>query len=94
MKLLRALSQSISAPGAQKAPGSTEVVRVEEVRPVQTEAVRDRRVQPDRRLRQLPFEGPDRRRKKSRRQPRLLHARTRKPTELEDRRGRNISTSA
>ncbi len=94
MKLLKALSQSISAAGSQKTPGTTEVVRVEEVHPVLTEAVTDRRKQPDRRQRQLPFEGPDRRRKKSRRQPRLLHARTRKPTELEDRRGRNISTSA
>lgn len=54
----------------------------------------DRRLQPDRRRSQVKFEGPDRRKRHSRRSPRLLHPRTRKPAPTEDRRGRLVSTQA
>ncbi|MDX1456051.1 MAG: hypothetical protein R3276_00605 [Marinobacter sp.] len=54
----------------------------------------DRRMQPDRRRRQEPFDGPDRRKRKSRRRPLLLDSRTRESTQLEDRRGRLVDASA
>lgn len=54
----------------------------------------DRRVQPDRRRAQVAFEGPDRRKKRSRRSPRLLNPRTREAAPTEDRRGRLVSTRA
>ena len=54
----------------------------------------DRRVQPDRRRAQVPFAGPDRRRKRSRRSPRLLDPKTGQEAPAEDRRGRLVSTRA
>lgn len=54
----------------------------------------DRRLQPDRRRNQTEFQGPDRRRKRSRRSPGLLHPHTRQGTSVEDRRGRMVSTRA
>lgn len=54
----------------------------------------DRRVQPDRRRAQVAFEGPDRRKKRSRRSPRLLNPKTGREAPTEDRRGRLISTQA
>ncbi|WP_372971038.1 hypothetical protein [Marinobacter sp.] len=54
----------------------------------------DRRVQPDRRRTQVAFEGPDRRKKRSRRSPRLLNPRTGEAAPTEDRRGRLVSTRA
>ncbi|WP_150912779.1 hypothetical protein [Marinobacter halotolerans] len=54
----------------------------------------DRRLQPDRRRAQKEFQGPDRRKRPSRRSPGLLHPRTRKPAPTEDRRGRLLSTRA
>lgn len=94
MDILKTLTHSLSALDRAKKTPAREVVRVEPTRQTPAEPVTDRRVQPDRRRRQLPFEGPDRRRKGSRRRPKLLNPRTRQPAELEDRRGRNISTSA
>ncbi|WP_372972250.1 hypothetical protein [Marinobacter sp.] len=94
MDILKTLTHSLSALDQMKRAPAKEVVRVEDARPVPAEAVSDRRMQPDRRRRQLPFKGPDRRHKGSRRSPKLLNPRTRQPAELEDRRGRNISTNA
>lgn len=94
MDIFKALTHSLSALDRPRKSPAKEVVRVEDTRPAMPEPVRDRRVQPDRRRRQLPFKGPDRRRRTSRRRPMLLHPRTREETSLEDRRGRNISTSA
>ncbi len=54
----------------------------------------DRRVQPDRRREQVAFEGPDRRKKRSRRSPRLLNPKTGQEAPAEDRRGRLVSTQA
>lgn len=54
----------------------------------------DRRVQPDRRRAQVAFEGPDRRKKRSRRSPRLLDPKTGQEAPAEDRRGRLVSTQA
>lgn len=55
----------------------------------------DRRVRPDRRRRQEPFDGMDRRKRRSgRRRPSLLDPRTGKPTAAEDRRGERLNTSA
>ncbi|MDK8464897.1 hypothetical protein [Marinobacter sp. SS13-12] len=54
----------------------------------------DRRVQPDRRRAQVAFEGPDRRKKRSRRSPRLLNPKTGQEAPAEDRRGRLVSTRA
>ncbi|MFN2361197.1 MAG: hypothetical protein ABR522_09000 [Marinobacter sp.] len=54
----------------------------------------DRRVQPDRRRAQAAFEGPDRRKKRSRRSPRLLNPKTGQAAPTEDRRGRLVSTQA
>ncbi|MDX1754635.1 MAG: hypothetical protein R3175_01080 [Marinobacter sp.] len=59
-----------------------------------TEGVTDRRVRPDRRRRQEPFEGPDRRKRKCRRRPLLLDPKTKESTQLEDRRGRMVDASA
>ncbi|MDC0663778.1 hypothetical protein [Marinobacter sp. SS21] len=56
--------------------------------------VTDRRLQPDRRRRQDPFEGPDRRKRKSRRRPVLLDPKTGESAPLEDRRGRLVDASA
>lgn len=56
--------------------------------------LKDRRLQPDRRRTQTEFQGPDKRRKRSRRSPGLLHPHTRKPVPTEDRRGRMVSTRA
>lgn len=52
----------------------------------------DRRVQPDRRRAQMTFEGPDRRKRRSRRSPRLLNPKTGQAAPTEDRRGRLVST--
>lgn len=54
----------------------------------------DRRVQPDRRRAQVAFTGPDRRKKRSRRSPRLLNPKTAQAAPTEDRRGRLLSTQA
>ncbi|WP_152206362.1 hypothetical protein [Marinobacter changyiensis] len=54
----------------------------------------DRRYQPDRRRRQEEFDGADRRKRRTRRSPSLLHPRTGEATPLEDRRGRLVSTRA
>ncbi|KPP97924.1 hypothetical protein [Marinobacter sp. HL-58] len=54
----------------------------------------DRRAQPDRRRVQVAFEGPDRRKKRSRRSPRLLNPKTGQEAPSEDRRGRLVSTRA
>lgn len=94
MELLKTLAHSLSALDRPKKMPTKAVARVEDSRPAATEPAVDRRMQPDRRRRQLPFKGPDRRRQSTRRRPALLHPRTRKATTLEDRRGRNVSTSA
>lgn len=94
MEIFKTLTHSLTALDRPKQVPSAEVVRVEDNQPTATEPVRDRRVQPDRRRRQQAFKGQDRRRKGGRRRPLLLHPRTRQETSLEDRRGRNISTSA
>lgn len=94
MDILKTLTHSLSALEQPRKVLAKEVVRVEDARPTPEEPVTDRRVQPDRRRRQLPFKGQERRRKGSRRRPLLLNPRTRQPAELEDRRGRNISTNA
>lgn len=54
----------------------------------------DRRYQPDRRRRQEAFEGADRRKRRTRRSPGLLHPRTGAAMPLEDRRGRLVNTKA
>ncbi|MEX0605135.1 MAG: hypothetical protein WD623_15855 [Marinobacter sp.] len=54
----------------------------------------DRRFQPDRRRRQEAFDGADRRKRRTRRSPGLLHPRTAEAAPLEDRRGRLVSTKA
>ncbi|GGY70413.1 hypothetical protein [Marinobacter zhanjiangensis] len=94
MDILKTLTHSLSALDRPARTPAKEVVRVDDTRPAPAEPVRDRRMQPDRRRRQQPFKGPDRRRKSSRRRALLLHPRTGKETSLEDRRGRNIRTSA
>lgn len=94
MEIFKTLTHSLTALDRPKKAPAGEVVRVENTRPAAAEPVKDRRVQPDRRRRQQAFKGPDRRRKGGRRRPMLLHPRTRQATSLEDRRGRNISTSA
>lgn len=94
MEILKTLTHSLSALDRPARTPAKEVVRVDDTRPASAEPVTDRRRQPDRRRRQEPFKGPDRRKKSSRRRAMLLHPRTGKETSLEDRRGRNIRTSA
>lgn len=94
MDILKTLTHSLSALDRPAKKPAKEVVRVDETRPAPAEPVRDRRLQPDRRRRQEPFSGPDRRKRGSRRRAKLLDPRTRAETSLEDRRGRNIRTSA
>lgn len=95
MEILKTLTHSLTAlDRPSKTTAQKEVVRVDDTRPAAAEPVRDRRMQPDRRRRQEAFKGPDRRRKSSRRRPMLLHPRTGEETSLEDRRGRNVRTSA
>ncbi len=55
--------------------------------------VHERRRQADRRQRNQPFKGPDRRQRRFRRSPALLDRKAR-ATALEDRRGTHISTRA
>lgn len=62
--------------------------------PAPEEPQGDRRVQPDRRRMQVAFEGPDRRKRRSRRSPRLLNPRTGEAVPAEDRRGGLVSTRA
>lgn len=94
MEILKTFAHSLTALDRPARTTAREVVRVDDTRPAPAEPVRDRRVQPDRRRRQEAFKGPDRRRKGGRRRPMLLHPRTGKETSLEDRRGRNLRTSA
>ncbi|MFL1404492.1 hypothetical protein ACJO2E_03975 [Marinobacter sp. M1N3S26] len=94
MEILKTFAHSLTALDRPARTPAREVVRVDDTRPAPAEPVRDRRVQPDRRRRQEAFKGPDRRRKSSRRRPMLLHPRTGEETSLEDRRGRNLRTSA
>lgn len=58
-----------------------------------TKRAMDRRVRPDRRRRQEPFEGEDRRKRSTRRRPGLLHHRNAQPVSAEDRRGERLDTS-
>ncbi|PAV26705.1 hypothetical protein CF392_04360 [Tamilnaduibacter salinus] len=53
----------------------------------------DRRFQPDRRQRQRPFKGPDRRRQATRRRATLLHHRDGRPVQSENRQGGLVDTS-
>lgn len=80
--------EAIRKQGTQRTPAAEE----SSVAPRKT--LNDRRLQPDRRRAQTGFRGPDRRRKRSRRSPRLLHPNTRQATPIEDRRGRMVSTRA
>ncbi len=80
--------QTIRKPGTQRTPAAEESVAPPR-RPL-----RDRRMQPDRRRAQVAFDGPDRRKRHSRRSPRLLHPKTRMPAPAEDRRGQLVSTRA
>ncbi|WP_166255205.1 hypothetical protein [Marinobacter salicampi] len=66
--------------------------RVDTVKAPPRERLRERRRQPDRRRKQMAFDGEDRRKRRSRRSPILLDHRTAKPAALEDRRGSLIST--
>ncbi len=94
MDILKTLTHSLAAVDQPASLSGKQVVKVDNARPTAAEPIADRRYQPDRRRRQAPFEGPDRRRRGSRRRPLLLHPKTREATSLEDRRGRNISTQA
>ena len=94
MDFLKTLTHSLSALDQPARSPSRQVMRVENIPAPPAEPVADRRVQPDRRRRQQAFKGPDRRRKCSRRRAMLLHPRTGEEISLEDRRGRNIRTSA
>ncbi|SFR76615.1 hypothetical protein SAMN05216203_2884 [Marinobacter daqiaonensis] len=94
MDILKTLTHPLSATDRPAKTPPRLVAKVDDSRPATTQPAEDRRFQPDRRRRQEPFEGPDRRRRNSRRRPLLLHPKTREATSLEDRRGRHISTSA
>ncbi len=83
-----AVLEAIRKQGTQQTPAA----EASSVAPRKT--LNDRRLQPDRRRAQTEFHGPDRRRKRSRRSPRLLHPHTRQPAPIEDRRGRMVSTRA
>jgi hypothetical protein len=80
--------QAIQKRGTQRPPAA------EESAAPPRKPLNDRRLQPDRRRAQIDFKGPDRRRKRSRRSPRILHHPTRQATPTEDRRGRMVSTRA
>lgn len=60
----------------------------------QSQRTNDRRRQPDRRRRQEAFAGPDRRKRRLRRSPKLLDPKTRDSAALEDRRGGLVDASA
>lgn len=80
--------ETIRKQGAQRTPAA------EESSAPPRKPLNDRRLQPDRRRAQAEFQGPDRRRRRSRRSPGLLHPRTHKAAPTEDRRGRMVSTRA
>ena len=83
-----AILETIRRQGTQRTPPA------EESSAPPPKPLNDRRIQPDRRRVQADFKGPDRRRRHSRRSPGLLHPQSRKPTSIEDRRGRMLSTQA
>jgi|AntRauTorcE11898_2_1112593.scaffolds.fasta_scaffold02517_4 hypothetical protein len=80
--------QGLRKQGTQQTPAA------EEPSAPPRKPVNDRRLQPDRRRVQFEFQGPDRRKKSSRRSPVLLHPNTRQAVPIEDRRGRLVSTRA
>ncbi|MDI9245994.1 hypothetical protein [Marinobacter sp. CHS3-4] len=80
--------ESIRKQGTQRTPAA------EESSAPPRRPLNDRRLQPDRRRAQRDFQGPDRRRNRSRRSTGLLHPRTRKPAPIEDRRGQILTTQA
>jgi hypothetical protein len=84
---LTALGQTPGKP-LRRTPEAEESTAAPRKRPM------DRRIQPDRRRRQMAFEGPERRKRRFRRSPLLLNPRTGQAASLEDRRGRLVSTSA
>lgn len=94
MDIYRTQQQPLTALERPK-PGSTQrTPEIDEPAAPPHGRVTDRRVQPDRRRRQEAFDGPDRRKRKSRRSPLLLHPRTAESAPVEDRRGRLVSTKA
>lgn len=94
MDIYRNQPHGLTVLEAVRKQGSQRTPAAEESSAPPRKALSDRRLQPDRRRGQTEFQGPDRRKKRSRRSPGLLHPRTRQPTPIEDRRGRLVSTRA
>lgn len=64
-----------------------------EATPTDVEIVKERRRRPDRRQKQTAFNDPERRKRRDRRKPDILHAATGEPENLTERRGINIDAS-
>lgn len=94
MDIYRHQPHGLTVLEAMRKQGIQQTPAAEASSPPPRKPINDRRLRPDRRRVQLEFQGPDRRKKPSRRSPTLLHPRTRQPTPIEDRRGRVISTRA
>lgn len=64
-----------------------------EAMPTNVDIVKERRRQPDRRQKQTALNDPERRKRRDRRKPDILHAATGEPENLTERRGIHIDAS-
>ncbi|WP_148862236.1 hypothetical protein [Marinobacter fonticola] len=94
MDVLRSTPYGLSTLDRKKAQSPRRTRKAPETPATPTKRVMDRRVRPDRRRRQEPFDGEDRRKRSTRRSPSLLHPRNARPIAAEDRRGERLDTSA
>ncbi len=92
MEIPRQVAAPLSVVDQLRIRHSQSTPAADEVKAPPRQKLMDRRLRPDRRQRQLPYEGADRRRRSCRRRPLLLDPRTGRGTALEDSRGRLVST--
>lgn len=94
MDIYRNTYQPVSTLDRPKSEGNHRPPPAEEAKAAPNQTATDRRRQPDRRRSQEPFDGPDRRKRKTRRRPLLLDPKTAESAPLEDRRGRLLDAKA
>ncbi len=94
MDIYRNTYQPVAALDRPRREGDNRTPPSDEAKAPPSQANTDRRRQPDRRRRQEPFDGPDRRQRKTRRRPLLLDPKTAESAPLEDRRGRLLDAKA
>ena len=93
MEFPRIRSESAAAPAPVEYRRLRRVNDASPMAPSEPGTPRDRRRRPDRRHKQAALSGPDRRKRRDRRRPEMLHPRTRQPEMLSERKGNNINAS-